>query len=101
MLKETYIKTTAIPRETSSTALPDWMSFPMLAEVFDQSPSKTISRLTAKHKEYQSQEVTGTAADRVRARLISASYLRTCALLQELEIQIELNKKQSTASAKR
>lgn len=101
MLKANNIKITAVSRETSSTALPDWMSFPMLTEVFDQSPSKTISRLTAKRNEYQSQEVTGTAADRVRARLISASYFRTCALLEELEIQIQLNKKQSTASAKR
>ena len=100
MLKENDIAT-AVPRETSSTALPDWMRFPMLAEVFDQSPSKAISHLTAKHQEYQSREATGTAADRVRARLISASYLRTCALIQELEMQIELNKKQSTGSAKR
>jgi hypothetical protein len=84
----------------SSTVLPDWMKFPTLAEVFDESPSKMIAHLTAKHKEYQSLEVTGTAADRVRARLISASYARTCALLQELEAaQTELNKKQATESA--
>ena len=41
-----------------------------------------------------------TLADRVRARLISASYARTCALLQELETaQAELNRKQATESA--
>jgi hypothetical protein len=77
------------------------MKFPTLAEVFDQSPSKTIAYFTAKHKEYQSLEATGPAADRVRARLIAASYARTCALLQELEAaQTELNKKQATGSAK-
>ena len=76
------------------------MKFPTLAEVFDESPSKMIAHLTAKHKEYQALEVTGTAADRVRARLISASYARTCALLQELEAaQTELNKKQATEPA--
>ena len=92
---------TARPQGRSSTVLPDWMKFPTLAEVFDNSPSKTIAHLTAKHKEYQSLEVTGTAADRVRARLISASYARTCALLQELEAaQTELNKKQATESEK-
>ena len=92
---------TATSQVRSSTVLPDWMKFPTLAEVFDESPSKMIAHLTAKHKEYQSLEVTGTAADRVRARLISASYARTCALLQELEAaQTELNKKQATESAK-
>lgn len=75
----------ATSQETSSTVLPEWMIFPTLAEVFDESPTETIAYLTAKHKEYQSIEGTGTAADRVRARLISASYARTCALLQELE----------------
>ena len=91
---------TARSQVRSSTVLPDWMKFPTLAEVFDGSPSKTIAHLTAKHKEYQSLEVTGTAADRVRARLISASYARTCALLQELETaQAELNRKQATESA--
>ena len=87
---------TATSQGISSTVLPDWMKFPALAEVFDESPSKMIAHLTAKHKEYQLQETTGTAADRVRARLISASYARTCALLQELETaQTELNKKQA------
>ena len=87
------MNTTAVSREKTPTVLPDWMKFPTLAEVFDRSPSKTIAYLTAKHKEYQSLEATGTAADRVRARLISASYVRTCALLQELEAaQTELNK---------
>src|ERR1700749_3497408 len=91
---------TATSQGRSSTVLPDWMKFPMLAEVFDESPSKMIANLTAKHKEYQSLETTGTAADRVRARLIAASYARTCALLQELEAaQTELNKKQATESA--
>lgn len=91
---------TATSQGRSSTVLPDWMKFPTLAEVFDESPSKTIAHLAAKHKEYQSLEVTGTAADRVRARLISASYARTCALLQELETaQAELNRKQATESA--
>jgi hypothetical protein len=75
----------ATSQETSSNVLPEWMTFPTLAEVFDESPSETIAYLTAKHKEYQSLEATGTAADRVRARLISAGYARTCALLQELE----------------
>lgn len=85
----------------ASAVLPDWMKFPTLAEVFDESPSKTIALLTARHKEYQSLETTGTAADRVRARLISASYARTCSLLQELEAaQTELNKKQATESTK-
>jgi hypothetical protein len=87
------MNTAAVSRERSSTVLAVWMTFPTLAEVFDQSPSKTIAYLTAKHKEYLSLEATGTAANRVRARLISASYVRTCALLQELEAaQTELNK---------
>ena len=85
----------------SSTVLPDWMKFPALAEVFNESPSKTIAHLTARHKEYESLEAAGTAADRVRARLISAGYARTSALLQELEAaQTELNKRQATESAK-
>jgi hypothetical protein len=92
---------TATSQGRSSTGLPDWMKFPTLAEVFDESPSKTIAHLTTKHKEYQALEATGTAADRVRARLISASYARTCALLQELDAaQTELNKKQAKESAK-
>jgi hypothetical protein len=90
---------TATSQGRSSTILPDWMKFPTLAEVFDESPSNMIAHLTAKHKEYQSLEVTGSAADRVRARLISASYARTCALLRELDTaQTELNKKQATES---
>lgn len=81
----------------SSPVLPDWMKFPTLAEVFDESPSKTIAHLTAKRKEYLSLEATGTAADRVRARLIAASYARTCSLLQDLKgAQDELNKQQAT-----
>lgn len=91
---------TAASQGGSPTVLPDWMKFPTLAGVFDESPSKMIVHLTAKHKEYQSLEITGTAVDRVRARLISASYARTCALLQELEnAQAKLNKKQATESA--
>jgi hypothetical protein len=90
------------PRDTSSAVLADWMKFPTLAEVFDHSPSKTIADLTAKHKHYKSLEAISTAADRVRARLISVSYARTCELLQELETaQIELNKKQATKSENR
>jgi len=101
MLSENNINTAAKSQQKSSTVLPDWMKFPTLAEVFDQSPSKTIACLTAKHKEYQSLEATGTAADRVRARLIATSYVRTCTLLQELEAaQTEINKKQATGSAK-
>jgi hypothetical protein len=94
MPKENNINAPATMREASPTALPDWMKFPTLAEVFVQSPSDTIAYLTAKHKEYQSLETAGTSADRVRARLISASYARTCTLLQELEAaaQPELNK---------
>ena len=90
------------PRDTSSNVLADWIKFPTLAEVFDQSPSKTMTELTAKHKHYQSLEAIGTTAERVRARLISVSYARTCELLQELETaQIELNKKQATKSTNR
>jgi hypothetical protein len=73
------------PQEQAQLNLPDWLNFPTLAEVFNGNPSKTIAHLMAKHKEYQSLETSGTAADRVRARLISVSYARTWALLQELE----------------
>ena len=98
MSKENKVNTTR-SQGRSSTVLPDWMKFPTLAEVFEESPSKMIAHLTAKHKEYQSLETTGAVADRVRARLISASYARTCALLQELDTaQTELNKKQATES---
>jgi hypothetical protein len=94
MPRENNANTAATTHMAQSTVLPDWMKFPTLAEVFVHSPSDTIAYLTAKHKEYQSLETAGTSADRVRARLISASYARTCALLQELEAaaQPELNK---------
>ena len=98
MSKENKVNTTR-SQGRSSTVLPDWMKFPTLAEVFEESPSKMIAHLTAKHKEYQSLEMTDVAADRGRARLVSASYARTCALLQELDTaQTELNKKQATES---
>jgi hypothetical protein len=98
MPRENNVNTALTSRETPSTVLPDWMTFPTLAEVFVQSPRNTIACLAAKHKEYQSLETAGPAADRVRARLISDSYARTCALLKELEkAQHELNK-QATAS---
>jgi hypothetical protein len=84
---------TIMPQEQSPIALPDWLKFPTLAEVFDASPSKMIAHLTARHKEYQSLEANGTAADRVRSRLISASYTRTCALLQELEAMQAISEK--------
>jgi hypothetical protein len=102
MPKESKVNAAETSRDTSSTVLADWMKFPSLAEVFDQSPSKTMTELTAKHKHYQSLEAIGTTADRVRARLISVSYARTCALLRELETaQTELNKKQATKSTNR
>ena len=92
---------TDMSKEKQSDALPEWMNFPTLAEVFEQSPSKAIAYLTEKHNEYQALEALGTATNQIRARLISASYARTCALLQELEAkQAELLGKQSTELAK-
>jgi hypothetical protein len=85
MSKENSVNKVTTPREQPLVALPDWLKFPTLAEVFDESLSKMIAHLTAMHKEYQALEANGTAADRVRSRLISASYARTCVLLQELE----------------
>jgi hypothetical protein len=85
MPRENNVNTVATSLEKPSTVLPDWLEFPTLAAVFDQSPSNTIAYLMSKQKEYQSLETAGPSADRVRARLISASYARTFALLQELE----------------
>ena len=88
-------------QEERSSPLPEWMKFPTLAEVFEHSPSTTIAHLSEKHDEYQALEAVGTAADRIRARLISASYARTSALLQELEAkQAEFIDKQSTESTR-
>jgi hypothetical protein len=76
------------------------MNFPTLTAVFDPSPSRTIAHLTTRQKEFQSLETTGTANDRVRARLIAAGYARTCALLQEIEkARTEFLKQQETESA--
>jgi hypothetical protein len=84
----------------SAAALPDWMNFPTLSATFDPSPSKMIAYLTARQKEYESTETTGATTDRVRARLIAASYARTCALLQELETaRAEFLKQPETESA--
>jgi hypothetical protein len=75
----------------------DWFKFPMLEEVFEHSPGNMIAHLVAQHKEFQSLEESGTPADRVRARLISVSYARTCELLRELEAaQAEIIKKHAT-----
>lgn len=99
MRRESNTNTVAATQDTSSNILPDWMKFPTLAEVFDQSLSETIAHMTAKEKEYQSLEAAGTATDRVRARLIAAGYARTCALLQELDAtRAELGKKHETES---
>jgi len=87
-------------RERPENVLPDWMTFPTLAAAFDPSPSNTIAYLTAKQKEDQSLEATGTPTDRVRARLIAAGFARTCALLQELETaRTRLLKQQETEPA--
>ena len=81
----------------TTIAQADWFKFPMLEKVFEHSPDDMITHLEAKHKEYQSLEESGTPADRVRARLISASYARTCELLRELEAaQAEIMKKHAT-----
>jgi hypothetical protein len=94
MPRENNVNTVATSPETPSTVLPDWLEFPTLAAVFDQSPSNTIAYLMRKQKEYQSLATAGTSADRVRAKLICASYARTCALLQELKAaQPALNKR--------
>lgn len=87
-------------RGGSAAVLPDWMTFPTLALAFEPSPSETIAYLTAKHKEYESLETTGTATDRVRARLIASGYTRTSALLQELETaRTQFLKQQETLTA--
>jgi hypothetical protein len=99
MLTDKNANKEATMQGQSKAVQADWLKFPTLAEVFDQSPSKMIAHMAAKHKEYESLERTGTPAERVRARLISASYARTGALLQELEAaQAELIKKQATES---
>jgi|SRR5277367_6374710 hypothetical protein len=79
----------------------DWFKFPTLEEVFEHSPGKMIEHLEARHKEYQSLEGSGAAADKVRARLISASYARTSELLRSLEAaQAEIVKNHATEAAK-
>lgn len=67
-----------------SAALPDWMKFPALSAAFESSPSATIAYLEAKQREYESLQA-GASGDRIRARLIAASYARTRALVQEIE----------------
>lgn len=99
MLRENSINQTTESRD-GAVALPDWMTFPTLSAVFEPSPSATIVHLEAKQKEYQALETIRTATDRVRARLIAASYARTIALLQELETaRTKLLKEQETESA--
>jgi hypothetical protein len=79
----------------------DWLNFPTLEGVFEHSPDKMIAHLEARHKEYQALESSGAAADKVRARLISASYARTCELLRALETaQAEIIKNHATEAAK-
>lgn len=85
MTKEKQSSPLKQPQEAVADILPDWMTFPVLASVFDPSPLEAIAYLTAKQKEYQTQLASAIAADRVRARLIAESYARTSALLQELE----------------
>lgn len=93
MTRENTASKTATQQEQPPVALPDWLKFPTLAEAFEESPVRIIAHLETRRKEYQSLEANGTAADRVRARLISASYARTCALLQELnEMQVASDK---------
>jgi hypothetical protein len=92
MTRENNISTESVSQKATSSGLPDWMTFPTIAEAFDRSPSNTIAYLIERQKEYQSTEAKGTTADRVRARLISVSYARTCALLKDLETLAESSK---------
>lgn len=85
------------PDAKTTIAQADWFKFPTLEKVFEHSPDSMIAHLEARRKEYQSLEESGTPADRVRARLISAGYARTCELLRELEAaQAEIMKKHAT-----
>ncbi len=78
-------KIAASEQNSTSGCLPDWMMFPNLAEVFKGNVSKTISVFAAKRDRYRSLAEAGTAVDRIHARMISLSYARTYALLEELE----------------
>jgi hypothetical protein len=97
--KETVKKPST--RGKALVVAPDWLQFPTLSKVFQDSPRLTIARLEAKHNEFRALAETGLPTERVRARLISVSYAHACALLRELDqAQLELAKNKQLSPAK-
>jgi hypothetical protein len=80
--------------------LPGWMTFPTLVEAFQPTPAKAIAALREKQREYESTGKSAGAAEKVKARLVAASYRRTCDLLEELEAdRLRINKTADNVSA--
>jgi hypothetical protein len=65
-------------------ALADWLTFPVLAEAWAESPEKTIAHMAERASDYSKRRGTGSPAERVQARLIAATYLRVQSVLEEL-----------------
>jgi hypothetical protein len=75
--------TNAAKTETPQ-ALAGWLTFPVLAEAWAESPEKTIAHIAERAADYSKRSGTGSPAERVRARLIAATYLRVQSVLAEL-----------------
>jgi hypothetical protein len=64
--------------------LPEWLTFPVLAEAWGQSAEKTIANMADRAAYYQELSVSAPPMERVHARLIAKSYSQVHAVLQEL-----------------
>lgn len=65
-------------------ALPDWLTFPVLADAWAESPEKTIAHMAERAADYRKRSDSGSPAERVRARLIATTYLHVHSVLKEL-----------------
>ena len=68
----------------ASHALADWLTFPVLANAWAESPEKTIANMAERAADYRKRSDSGSPAERVRTRLIATTYLRVHSVLKEL-----------------
>lgn len=64
--------------------LPEWLMFPALTAAWAKSPEKTITGMSERAAAFKSRSSSGSAAERMRARLITIAYQRVQSLLEEL-----------------